>query len=203
MTTPQQSPDAFLMGGGAKSAKFDSPGVIIGGKIVDSPQLVQQKDIGTATPKFWDNGDPMMQLVVKVATDAREDAEDDGIRAIYIKGKMRDAVRDAVRTSGAQGLAIGGTLEVVYTGDGEAKNKGFTPPKLYQARYTAPDPSATFLATPASTAAADPWASSAPATSATAPASAAPAAAPTGLVTLPDGSQVTPEVAALLKQVSA
>lgn len=133
-----QTPESFLLGGGAKSAKFPSIGTVVGGVITDEPTVQQQKDITSGAPKFWDDGNPMMQLVVKVQTDEREDADDDGVRAIYIKGQMKAAVAEAVRKAGAKSLEVGGKLRVAYTGDGEAKTKGFTPPKQYQAQYEKP-----------------------------------------------------------------
>lgn len=147
-----QTPESFLLGGGAKSAKFPSIGTVVGGVITDEPTLQQQKDINTGALKTWDDGNPMMQLVVKVQTDEREDGEDDGVRAIYIKGQMKQAVAEAVKKAGAKGLAIGGTLKVAYTGDGEPSKKGFTAPKQYQAQYVAPasNASADFFGAPAS-----------------------------------------------------
>ena len=133
-----QTPESFLLGSGAKSAKFPTVGTVVGGVVTDEPTLQQQKDITTGAPKLWDDGNAMMQLVVKVQTDEREDNEDDGIRAIYIKGQMRTAVGDAVKKAGAKSLAVGGTLKVAYTGDGEPSKKGFTAPKIYAAEYAAP-----------------------------------------------------------------
>lgn len=138
MTAP--SVDSFLMGSGAKSAKFETIGTVVGGLIVDEPQLVQQKDIKTGAPKHWDDGNPMMQLVVKVQTDQRDpdDAEDDGVRAIYIKAQMRQAVADAVRKAGAKSLEVGGDLKVKFTGTEAASTKGFNDKKIYAAQYAKP-----------------------------------------------------------------
>lgn len=190
-------PNAFLMGGGAKSAKFDTPGTTVTGTIAAEPEMKQQTEFGTGKLLFWDNGDPMMQLVVKLQTTERDPQveDDDGIRALYIKGgfkkpTLQKAVSDAVRAAGAKGLEVGGTLSVTYTGDGPKEGAGF-PPKYYSATYT--PPTANFLATGEAPAATTPSP-----TSTQLPAQPAAAA---GLVTLPDGSQVTPEVAALIQQV--
>ncbi len=145
MTIP--TAEDFLLGSGAKSASFLEVGTIVEGTIVEAPTLQQQKDINTGALKFWDDGNPMMQLVAKVQTADRDadDKDDDGIRAIYIKGNMKTAVADAVRKAGAKGLTVGGTLKVCYTGDGVASKKGFNPPKEYKAQFIAPDPSSSFL----------------------------------------------------------
>lgn len=135
MTTP--TADQFLMGGGVKSAKFEMVGDAITGQVYEVPEVRQQTDLSTGELKTWQDGRPMMQLVVTLKTTLREDAEDDGLRRIYVKGKsLTEAVREAVRKSGAKGLEVGGTLAVKYTGDGEQTKRGFNPPKLYAAQYT-------------------------------------------------------------------
>lgn len=136
----------FLMGSGSKSAKFPTVGTTVTGQIVREPEVTQQTEFGTGRPLTWDDGKPRLQLVVQIQTSERDpqDVEDDGVRAIYVKGKsLTNAVRDAVRKAGAQGLEVGGTLTVTYVGDGEA-DRGM-PPKLYTATYQRPTPTADFL----------------------------------------------------------
>lgn len=132
----------LLMGGGIKSAAFPDQqyGHTVAGIIIRPPQVRQQTDFDTGKPKVFDNGDPMMQIVVQVQTDLRDpaDSTDDGVRAFYLKGQVQAAVRDAVRTAGAKGLELGGHLAVRYIKDepnsrGRGKDK-----KVYAARYTAP-----------------------------------------------------------------
>jgi hypothetical protein len=154
MTTPQQyqtpSADDFLMGGGVPSAKFPSVGTTVSGRITERPTVEQQRNYEDDKPKFWDDGKPMMQLVVTISTNERdpENPEDDGTRRLYVKGYMKTAVAGAVRQAGARGLEVGGVLSVTYSGDGEKKNPKFNAPKLFTAQYTpaaaaelnAPDP---------------------------------------------------------------
>lgn len=132
----------LLMGGGIKSAAFPDQqyGHTVAGTIVRPPQVRQQTDFDTGKPKVFDNGDPMMQIVVQVQTDLRDpnDSTDDGVRAFYLKGQMQAAVRDAVRAAGAKGLEPGGFLAIRYEKDepnsrGRGKDK-----KVYAAKYTAP-----------------------------------------------------------------
>lgn len=144
MTTPQQhqvpSADDFLMGGGgAPSAKFPTPGTTLSGRITERPTVEQQRDIKDGSKKFWSDGNPMMQLVVTVQTDERDPQleEDDGRRRLFVKGQLKNAIADAVRTAGARGLEVGGTLTVTYTHDGTATQRGFNPPKQYTAQYVA------------------------------------------------------------------
>ncbi|MEU6647831.1 hypothetical protein ABZ863_35685, partial [Saccharomonospora sp. NPDC046836] len=96
----------FLMGGGgAPSASFPTPGTIVGGTITETPTVQQQKDIKTGDPLFWSDGNPRMQMIVTVQTDDRDPAieDDDGKRRIFVKGQMKNAIQDAVRTAGFGG----------------------------------------------------------------------------------------------------
>lgn len=216
----------FLMGGGVASAKFPVIGTTVTGTICRPPEVQQQTDVTTGKPKFWDDGKPRQQLQVQLQT-AERDPEvdhDDGIRAVYIKGQMQKAVREAVRRSGAKGLEVGGTLTVTYTGDGEAAQRGMNAPKQYSASYIpAPAVAASqFLengdqghAAPAQPAPQDPWNSQGPAPSWAQPAPAAqpvqappaPAAAPAytpqpapAPAAAPPG--VSPEALAAIAQLS-
>jgi hypothetical protein len=189
MSTPQiPTADDFLMGGGVTSAKFPALGSTVAGRITEKPTVEQQKDFSTGAPKFWDDGSPQMQLVVTLATAERDPAvpDDDGARRLYVKGQMKTAVAQAVRSSGARGLEVGGTLSVTYTANGEQKNPRFNPPKNFTASYT---PAATnVLHTP------DP----APAP----PQYAAPAPAVPGLTAQQiAAAQADPATAALLAQI--
>lgn len=184
------TPDDFLMaGGGVPSAKFERPGASVTGTIADL-QVRQQTDVRTREPLTWPNGDPKMQLVVTLNTTQRDPTieDDDGQRRIYVKGKrLTDATRDAVKTVGAKGLEIGGTLTVTYVRDGQAAGVGISPPKEYSVTYQRPNTSGDFLGTGAAAPAA------APAPQA--------AAAPNGDALLAALDNLSPEVkAALLAQ---
>lgn len=177
----------FLMGGGGASAKFDQIGDTITGRIT-ATEVRQQTSLEDGKPLTWDNGDPRMQLVVTLATDLHDDADDDGARNLYVKGSktpgsksLHDAVRAAVQNAKAKGLEVGGTLTVSYVGDEPSKTRGFNPRKLYQATYAAPDKAAEtggFLGTTTVT---EPAAPAAPAATTPAqPVTPPPAAAPAG-----------------------
>jgi hypothetical protein len=139
------SPNDFLLGGGGKSAAFDTIGDSISGTITAEPEVRQQTDIQSGKPATWDNGDPKYQLVITLQTTLRADDEDDGIRGVYIKGSKRagtrslhDAVATAVRNSGADGLAKGGVLTIRFVGEEPSQTRGFNPRKLYEANYVPP-----------------------------------------------------------------
>ena len=140
--------DGFLLGGGGKSASFDNIGDRITGTII-SAEVKDQTDIGTGKPLTWDNGEVKKQLVVKLQTSLTDDGDDDGVRAIYVKGSkkagsrsLHDAVASAVRQAGAKSLEVGGTLTVTHDGTEPSATRGFSDRKLYSATYAAPNKAA-------------------------------------------------------------
>ena len=141
-----QDANDFLMGGGVKSAKFEKPGSKVSGTIARKPELQQQRDFDSGKPLTWDDGQPRQQVKVILATAERDDEEDNGERALYLKGGLLKSVQAAIKAAGEKGLAVGGKLAVKYTKDGEKKGK-LNPPKLYVAKYEAPDPMAAAAAT--------------------------------------------------------
>lgn len=128
----------FLLSGGVPSAKFPAVGTTVKGTVVSSV-VTQQTDFTSNKPKFYDDGNPMMQVVITLQTDERDPAVDgdDGLRKIYVRGQMTAAVREALRNAGAK-LAVGGTLAVQYTGDKPAEKPGLNPAKVYRAQYAPP-----------------------------------------------------------------
>jgi len=140
--------DQFLMGGKRNSAKFPTIGTMIKG-VVLSKALEQQRDPETLKAKSYEDGNPMMQMVIGLQTDERDASidNDDGVRYLFAKGNMIVAIRDAVKKLGKTALELGDELAVKYTGDGEKKNRAFNAPKLYQAwvRQGTPPPPAVDL----------------------------------------------------------
>ncbi|GAA3832304.1 hypothetical protein GCM10022226_61920 [Sphaerisporangium flaviroseum] len=135
-------PDAndFLMQGGVPSVSFDRPiGHTVTGIIVRYPEVVQRTEYQTNKPMYWDDNTPQMQLRVLLATDERDPSsrDDDGVRALYARHHMKDAIRDAVKAAGAR-LDVGGRLTVTYVGDAPPKTAGAKPSKLFSAQYIAP-----------------------------------------------------------------
>lgn len=135
MTTTD--PNEFLLGAGIPAAKFPTIGTVVVGTIT-STKIEQQRDFDTRELKTYDDGNPMMQLLVDLDTDETDpDIEgDDGVRRVYVKGQMLAAVRQVARPYG--GLAIGGKLAVKYVSDGQATRRGLNPPKQFKAQYEPP-----------------------------------------------------------------
>lgn len=127
----------------------DKPGTTIGGTIVDIGNQVQQKD-DEGNPASWPDGNPKMLLPVTVATELRdpEIPDDDGHRTFWVSGNLKKAIGSALRAAKAK-LAVGGVLQVTFTGFGEAKNKMYSAPRLWTAVYAPPAPAAGFFEEPA------------------------------------------------------
>lgn len=129
----------FLMGGGAPAAKFETIGTVRRGTILEAT-VTQQTDYDTGVLLFWKDDTPRNQVVITIQTDDRdpEIEDDDGKRRLFVKGFLQEAVRDAVRKSGAKRMDVGGTLAVQYVDDGIPKNVKHKKPKLYAAEYRPP-----------------------------------------------------------------
>lgn len=139
----------FLMGNGAKAFPFDNMGDTVTGRIVEMKKI-QQTDMESGDPQYWKNGDPKMMLRITLATDSQDSDDDEGMRSVYlrggnptaVKGKGTSslvAVKDAVKKSGStNGIEVGGTLTVQYSGEGEKTNRAYNAPKLYVASYKPP-----------------------------------------------------------------
>lgn len=119
-----------LLTGGAKSAKFETPGDTVTGTITDVT-VRQATEFGTGKPLEWDDGNPREQILVSVQTGLQDDADDDGIRTIYIKGwgQQLKAFRAIAAASGKPGK--GDTFTATFTGFGPKPQQGGFPPKEY------------------------------------------------------------------------
>ena len=115
--TQQIDANAVLMGGaGAPALKFDNPGDRKVVTISGPPQARQEREYdpnspGGGAPKFFPSGDPIMGIFVEV----REDATGEDY-TLYIEGKrLKDAAKAAIRAAGANGLEVGGKLDITLT----------------------------------------------------------------------------------------
>ena len=136
---------ADLLAGGAPAAKFPTIGTTVKGTVLKA-EVTQQTDFDSGEPKFWDDGKPMLQIVLTIQTDERDPdiVNDEGERRIFVKGQMLQALRSALRAVGARDITPGDTIAVQYTGDGEAK-RGMNPPKLYAVQVKKGSPTADLL----------------------------------------------------------
>lgn len=127
--------NAMLAGAGGKAAAFPEVGTVVRGVIL-AADIRDQTEMGTGEIKTYADGNPMKQLVITLQTALRDadDEDDDGTRRLYARGAMIAAIRKVT----PDGLRLGGTLAVKYTGNGVAAQKGWNPPKEYRAQYEPP-----------------------------------------------------------------
>lgn len=133
--------EAFFAGG-AKSAKFaeGAYGSVIGGEITADPVMRQQRDYDTDEPLTYPDGNPMMQMVVTVQAQPPTE-DDDGQRAFYIKGQLKQAVGEALRKVNAKSPQKGGKLWVKYLSDEPVTlktGKRGKDKKIHAAKYEVP-----------------------------------------------------------------
>lgn len=133
----------FLMSGGLPAASFPHIGATVVGTVLSEPTKRPVTDINTGEIKTFQNGEPIHQITITMQTSERDASivDDNGQRTLWIKNRMLNAVRDAVRAAGARGIEVGGVLAVTFTGEEASKVRGLNPTKLYVASYT-PPPSA-------------------------------------------------------------
>jgi hypothetical protein len=74
-------PNTLLMGAGGTWAKFETPGDKVAGEIL-SVESRQATDLD-GNPKQWDNGDPIMEVVVTLQTEERNDGDDEPPDWVY------------------------------------------------------------------------------------------------------------------------
>jgi hypothetical protein len=128
--------DDDFMGESLPALTFKEIGDTHGGQILSVSKMVDRDPDGKT--KEWPNGDPMH--VWKMNLDTDEDGVEDA--ALWVRGNMVTALRDAMREAGLK-PSDNPIVKVRYDSDGEAKKKGYNPPKLYKVRVTpGPKPAA-------------------------------------------------------------
>jgi hypothetical protein len=140
--TPQPESDTSDYFGGAPSISFNANagyqrGTFRGGRIISKVRGVQT-DMKTKAVKTFNDGRPMPQLVVTVASAEKSDPTDNGERRIFLKGDMTRAARVAFQQAGATDLEDGGWFYLAWTDEKAATTAGFNNQKLYTAIYARP-----------------------------------------------------------------
>lgn len=134
--TPEQMLDS-IESQSSKGAKFEQPGTSISG-IIENVTANQIRDFKSRQPKFFDDGQPQMQVLVTINTGITDPMveDDDGRRTVYIKGfgLQRHAWLQALHNAGLRKAAEvrpGDRFTATFTGFGEAK-PGMNAPKLFE-----------------------------------------------------------------------
>ena len=138
---PDVDPNEWLLSTGIRSASFQNVGDQVVGYIARQPEVQQQRDFETGELKHWSDGNPMMQLRVVLSTELRDpdDPEDSGERAIYIRGKH--AARGRPGGARRQRARPGGGRQAAHRVRRRRQGgaRGYNPPKVYEAKYRAPE----------------------------------------------------------------
>jgi hypothetical protein len=126
--------------GGARGAKFEKVGQVIGG-IVESAEIFQSRD-DDGKLETWDDGGKKLKLRVIVQTDLDEGPDDqgrddDGRRALFLKwwGSQRKEFLSTMEKAGLDDLTPGCKFYAKFTGEGEKQRKSWSAPKNF--RYKA------------------------------------------------------------------
>lgn len=100
---------------------------------VSSVNVRQTVDPATREPQTWQDGTPRLQVVIELQTALRDDAEDDGIRTVYVKWwtHQRAAFLAAVADAGIDTLEDGDAFTATFVGIEKATRKGVNDTKLY------------------------------------------------------------------------
>lgn len=93
----------------------------------------QARDPQTNKARTWENGDPVIQVVVSIQTDLQTEENDDGIRSVFVKwwGVQRKAFLDALKTANQTDLSIGQQFTATFSGTEKASNKAMSDTKIF------------------------------------------------------------------------
>ena len=115
------------------------PGIAKGGTILAGPTEYHVREYNPLSPgqgplKYYEDGNPVKGWHFDLQTTERETPDDKGIRRLYVdKGRMREAIQEAIRAAGAISPQVGDQLFVTWTGE-ELGAVGL-PAKTWAAQY--------------------------------------------------------------------
>ena len=134
--------------GGGKAWSADK----IGDKVTGEITLIerrQQRSFDGGTPLTWDDGSPRMLTYVEIETDLRDGDDDDGVRALYLKGGKNFeplegkghsgevALVEAAKKAGMSAIDPGAKLTVIHSGVAKPTTRGYQGAKLFQMKLEA------------------------------------------------------------------
>ena len=140
--------DINEIAGGGKSWSPDK----IGEKLEGTITLIerrQQRDFTTGEGLEWSDGSPRMLTYVELQTNERDDSDDDGVRALYLKGGRNFeaaegkgnsgevALVEAAKKAGMKSVDEGAKLTIVHSGVAKPTTRGYQGAKLYAIKLEA------------------------------------------------------------------
>lgn len=144
--------EAFAVSDIAGGGKAWSPETV-GDRIEGEITLIerrQQRSFDGGTPLTWDDGSPRMLTYIELETSLRESDDDDGVRALYLKGGKNFepaegkghsgevALVEAAKKAGMSTIEVGTKLTAVHSGVAKPTTRGYQGAKLYQMKLEAP-----------------------------------------------------------------
>ena len=124
----------------------------IGDKLTGTITLIerrQQRDFTTGEGLEWSDGSPRMLTYIEIQTDERDSDDDDGVRALYLKGGRNFeaaegkghsgevALVEGAKKAGMKSVEEGTKLTIVHSGLAKATTRGYQPAKLYAIKLEA------------------------------------------------------------------
>jgi hypothetical protein len=125
--------DDFMGGETLPAFRFADVGDTIRGQLINVTKLEDKSPDGTV--KKWADGSPMHVFVF----DLDENMDGKADWAVWVRGNMVTAVREAMRTAGLK-PSDRPILTIKHTELGEPTKKGYSPPKLFRAKAEAAKP---------------------------------------------------------------
>lgn len=140
--------DISAIAGGGKAWSPETIGDKITG-IITLVEQRQQRSFDGGEPLTWDDGSPRMLTYIEIETDERSDDDDDGIRALYLKGGKNFeaaegkghsgevALVEAAKKAKLSRIEEGQTLTIGYTGEAKPTTRGYRGAKLFTIKLEA------------------------------------------------------------------
>ncbi|QLY33278.1 DUF2786 domain-containing protein [Nocardia huaxiensis] len=129
--------DAFTPRTRAAFGRNTAPGTAVAGYIV---AIVEEPDLDfySKAPKLNPDGTQQMVPVLIIQTDGGTKPYGGGLRKLWMRTGIADAIIGACHDAGTERTAVGGKLRICFEGLGEPPAPNFTAPKLYSATYEPP-----------------------------------------------------------------
>ncbi|WP_280266689.1 DUF2786 domain-containing protein [Nocardia wallacei] len=121
----------------AAFGRNSAPGTEVTGYIV---AIEEEPDLHfhTKAPKLDADGNELMVPILIIQTDGTTKPYGAGLRKLWIRTGISDALIGACLDAGVRRPAVGGTVRIRYEGEGEPPAPNFAAPKLYSASYEPP-----------------------------------------------------------------
>ncbi|MGW0245526.1 DUF2786 domain-containing protein [Nocardia goodfellowii] len=129
--------NAFTPRTRAAFSRNSEPGTEISGYII-AIEEEPDRDFHTKAPKLNEDGTERMIPILIIQTDGGTKPYGPGLRKLWVRSGIADALIGACLDVGTQRADVGGKVRIRYEGLGEPPARNFAAPKLYSAVYEPP-----------------------------------------------------------------